>query len=446
MHHLDELRTLIRLATPIVTVQLGLMAMNTVDVMMVGRLSEEALAAATLGNIWVWGLIVFCMGVVMAADPLISQAMGAGDERAVTSTVQRGLCITVLLSVPCALLVLPIESALTFLQQPAAAIPGATAYAHVSILSILPFLLFTLFRQALQADGILRPLVLTILLANGINVLLNWLLIFGNWGCPALGIAGSAWATVASRWFTVLLLPLLAWRHLGRHLWPLRPSLMKLRPILAMLRLGLPIGTQFILEMGAFAATGFLMGYLGTREVAGHQVALNLAALTFMAPVGLSIAASVRVGRAVGRGDGPGIASAAITSLVLAAAVMATFGILFLTAPSFFAALYTNQPRVLQLAAVLIPIAGVFQVFDGLQGVAVGVLRGMADTRVPMLFIVMGFWLLGLPIGVLLCFGFDLGPAGLWWGLVVGLATVSICLVLRVRLMLRRDIGRVRLD
>jgi MATE family multidrug resistance protein len=148
----------------------------------------------------------------------------------------------------------------------------------------------------------------------------------------------------------------------------------------------------------------------------------------------------------VGRGDGAGIRRAALTSICLGAGIMATFGVALVAAPNFFAALFTNQPGVLELAALLIPIAGVFQVFDGLQGVAVGVLRGMADTRVPMLIIVMGFWLVGLPIGWLLGFVLDLGPAGLWWGLVAGLGTVATCLLLRVRLMLRRDIGRVHLD
>ena len=300
MHSLlDELRALVRLALPIAAVQLGLMAMNTVDVMMVGRLSEEALAAVTLGNLWVWGLTIFCMGVVMAADPLISQAMGAGDSAGVTRTVQRGLCIAVLLFVPSALLVLPVDRVLAFFQQPPEVIPDATAYARISIPSILPVLIFTLFRQVLQASGITGPLVLTILLTNGINFGLNWLLIFGNWGFPALGVVGSAWATVVSRWATVLLLGMIAWRHLGQHLWPLRPATWRAKPLLAMVSLGLPIGFQFLLEIGAFAATGLLMGYLGTRQVAGHQVALNLAALTFMVPMGISIAASVRVGRAV---------------------------------------------------------------------------------------------------------------------------------------------------
>jgi MATE family multidrug resistance protein len=213
-----------------------------------------------------------------------------------------------------------------------------------------------------------------------------------------------------------------------------------------MLRLGVPIGCQMVLEFGAFACVALMMGWLGTREMAGHQVAINLASLTFMVPLGTADAASVLVGQAVGRGDPAGARGAAASALLCGAGFMSLTAIAFLTLPGPLARLYTDDATVLAVAAALIPLAGVFQVFDGLQAVAGGILRGLGETRVAMLVNLLGYWGLGLPVSYLLGFRLGLGPAGLWWGLVIGLAVVATVLLTRVRIALARRQTRVVID
>jgi MATE family multidrug resistance protein len=221
---------------------------------------------------------------------------------------------------------------------------------------------------------------------------------------------------------------------------------MQLAPLGRMLRLGLPIGLQYVLEFGAFAFVALMMGWLGTRQMAGHQVAINLASLTFMVPLGVGDAASVLVGHAVGRGDPDGARGSARAALACGAAFMCGTGVVFLAVPHALAGLYSDDAAVVAVAATLVRLAGVFQVFDGLQVVAGGILRGMGQTRVPMVVNALGYWLLGLPVSWLLGFRAGWGPVGLWWGLVVGLAVVATVLLTRVRLALARQPDRVVIE
>jgi len=218
---------------------------------------------------------------------------------------------------------------------------------------------------------------------------------------------------------------------------------LRLRPLLAMMRLGAPIGVQIQLELAAFAVIGLLMGGLGTIEMAAHQVAINLASLTFMVPLGVASAAAVKVGHAVGRSDGPGVGRAAASALACGVGFMACTAVAFLGLPRALAGAYTSDGAVVALAAALIPIAGVFQVFDGVQVVSSGILRGLGDTRAPMVVNVLGFWLVGLPVSLGLGFSLGLGPRGLWWGLVAGLAAVAGLLLLRISRRLSHQVARV---
>jgi len=212
-----------------------------------------------------------------------------------------------------------------------------------------------------------------------------------------------------------------------------------------MLRLGAPIGAQMLLEWGAFGTIAILMGWLGTIQVAAHQVAINLASLTFMVPVGVSSAAVI-VGHAVGRADPDGVRRSSLAALIVGAGFMSLTATAFIGFPTFLAGIYTSDPGVLALAVVLLPIAGVFQVFDGIQVVSVGLLRGMGDTRVPMIVAILAFWGLGMPVSLGLAFGRGLGAVGLWWGLVVGLAMVAIFLLLRIRHRTEQDLTRIMID
>ena len=442
----SALRALLRLALPVIVVQVGLMLMGVVDTVMVGHLSSVALAAVALGNVYYFGVTIFGMGTLMALDPVIAHAIGAGDHEGVARDIQRGLILALILCIPATMLLWPAPGILAALGQPAEVAPLAGAYARACIPGTLGFFAFTVFRQSLQALHRVRPLVVTVVLANMVNLVLNWFLIFGHAGLPALGAVGSAWASTISRLLMAPLLLGLAWPILGVHIRPLRSAALEPGPLLRQLRIGAPIGAQHQLEYGVFAVVGLLMGAMGTAQVAGHQVALNLASLTFMVPLGLSASAAVVVGHAVGRGDRQAASESARAALYVAVGFMGATAAAFLLWPGPLARCYTNAPEVLAVAVTLIPLAGVFQVFDGSQVTSIGLLRGLGDTRTPMLTGILGFWLLGLPVSLVLGFTLGFGPAGLWWGLVLGLIAVASVLALRLKHRLRQPLRRVRLD
>jgi MATE family multidrug resistance protein len=436
-------REMLVLALPIAAVQLGLMAMGVVDTVMVGHLSAEALAAVALGTVYFFAVAIFGMGTLLALDPIAAQAVGAGDREAVAHAIQRGLLLAAALCVPVCLLLIPASPVLLALHQPPGLVAIAGPFCLVSAAGVPGFLGFVVLRQGLQAEGRTRGILLTVLVANLANIGLNWVLIFGHLGAPPLGPIGSAWATVASRTLLPLLLLVFEWPHLRTQLFPRRPGLLAWGPLLQMLRLGVPIGFQHQLEYGVFGVVGLLMDTLGAAEMAGHQIALNLASLTFMVPLGIASAAAVLVGQAAGAGDRERAGQSAGAALILAIVFMSSTAAVFLLAPGWLANLYTNDSRAAAVAVLLIPLAGIFQVFDGLQVVSIGALRGLADTRTPMVANVLGFWVVGLPTGLWLAFRVGLGAVGLWWGLVIGLVAVGLTLVARLAWRLGQPLERV---
>ncbi len=440
------MRSLIRLALPIVAVQVGLMMMGVVDTLMVGRVSAAALAAVALGNIYFFCVAIFAMGVLISLDPIISQAVGARDDRAIARGLQRGLLLAVILAVSSLVPLLVVEPFITLLRQPADVVPMAAGYVHAATPGILALLCFVVLRHTLQAMDRVRPIVLTIILGNLVNVALNWVLVFGRFGFPALGPVGTGWASSLSRWTMLVTLVLVTLPHMGRYLRPAGREVLRLRPLGRMLRLGLPVGAQLELQLGAFAAVAVVMGWLGTAEMAGHQIAINLASLTFMVPLGVAQAASVRVGQAIGRQSPATARGSATAALFSGGAFMSLTALTFIALPGALTALYTSEPAVVLVAVALIPVAGVFQVFDGLQVVASGVLRGVGDTMAPFVANLVAFWAIGMPAGLYLCFRTPAGAVGLWWGLVAALAVSSVFLVARVRATMRRDLRRIMID
>lgn len=436
-------RPLLRLALPIIGVNVGMMLMGAVDTIMVGRLSPQALAAVALGNLYGMAVLMFGLGIMLSLDPVLSQAQGAGEDEAVAYGVQRGVVLAVALTIPLSLAMWFAEPFLRLVRQPADVVPLAGVYSRVLIPGVLPFLLFTVGRQTLQVLHRVQPVLWTILLANLANVGLNQWFIFGGLGVAPLGVAGSALATTIARYLMIVLLVAFAYRELGPLLRPIRPQLLTAAPFATMLRIGVPIALQVEIEMAAFSIVGLLMGMFGTVQVAGHQIALNLASLTFMVPMGVGMAASVLIGQAVGRGDRAALRAGARAALIVGAGFMLLTGLLFLLVPHWIASFYTNAEPVVMFAAVLLPIAGIFQVFDGIQVVCIGVLRGLGDTHTPMLVNLVGFGILGLATSTWLAYRTSLGPIGLWWGLVVGLAAVALILLHRVRAALRRPLQRV---
>lgn len=440
-----EIGELLRLAVPIVLGQVGLLLMGVEDAVMVGRLGALPLAAVGIGNVFFFGVLILAFGILQALDPLISQAHGAEDEVELRSYFRMGLWATLLLFVPYAVLFLSSESILLFLGQTPTVSHLAAVYLIRLIPGLLPFLGFFAIRQVFVARGLLRPVLLSVLVANVLNIALNFVLIYGVGGWGGWGVAGSAWSTTIGR----LAMPGFLILAVGRKefsamLWgEVRPEISLSRGFATLFRIGIPIGLHMGLEMWAFNAAAFWIGHLGEIPLAGHQVALNIASLSFMVPMGMGAAAATRVGQAIGRGDSAGVIAVSRAALWIGGGVMVFFAALFIALPELLARAYSNHLEVVVAAALLIPIAGFFQIFDGLQAVAAGILRGAADTHMIAIVNFISYWMIGLPFGWYIATRFGLGPRGIWWGLTLGVVLVALLLLWRVRLRLRQPFYRV---
>jgi len=437
-----ELLAAARLAAPVALVQVGFMLMGVVDTMMLGHLSANALAAGALGHIITISALMLGYGLLSALDPLVSQAHGARDAAAIGGHLQRGVVLAAVVTVPFVLALLDIEPLLKACGQAPGVSRDAADYARAILWGSLPYFLFVALRQTLQAMSLVRPAAVAIVLGNLVNAAANWVLIFGHLGMPALGVRGSALSTSLARWVMFLYLLAAARHRLAPYWHGFDREAVVLRKHWLMLRIGLPIGLHNTVELLIFALAALLIGRMGVADLAGHQIALNLASLSFMVPLGIAGAAATRVGNAIGRRDMPGARRAAVACLILGAGAMSFFALLFAAVPGALARLYTRDGEVIAVAAALLPIAAMFQVFDGLQVVAAGVLRGSADTTFPAVMALVGYWLLGLPVGWELAFRAGLGPRGLWWGFTVGLAAVAILFVARIAARFRGEIVR----
>jgi MATE family multidrug resistance protein len=357
--------------------------------------------------------------------------------------VQRGLVIATLLAIPVSALLLTAGPVLRALGQPREVADLAGQYALACVPGSLAFFWFSALRQTYQAFGRVTPVVVTIVVANLANVLLDWLFIFGHWGFPAGGVYGAAWATTLSRWVMAGTAAVVGWRMIRPYLRGSWRMALAWPAIASMLRVGIPIGIHQWLEIAAFGGALLLMGLFGTIPLAAHNVTITIVALTYMVPLGTSAAAAVLVGHAIGRGDPDGARREASAALACGVGFMALAALVIITIPELLVRGFTADRAVITLAAQLLPIAGAFQVFDGIQGVSSGILRGAGDTRVPMLLNLFGFVGVGLPAAAWLAFGVGLGPQGIWWGLVVCLVVVSALLGWRVHTRLGGELQRL---
>tara|TARA_B100000029_G_scaffold516814_1_gene634949 strand:- start:19388 stop:20629 length:1242 start_codon:yes stop_codon:yes gene_type:complete len=413
--------------------------MGTVDALMVGRVSATDLAAVALGHLYFMTVSSFGTGTLLALDTVISQAVGSGKKKRIDLGIQRGLLLTMPLSLITGVLLLPAQDLFILLRQPAEAIPMASGYAIASIVGILPLYGFLVLRQSLQCLGAFSPIVWAVIIGNMTNIFLNWIFVFGHLGAPEMGAVGAGWATAVGRWVMAFVVLTRGWFWLQIHLDSFRKEVSDRLEMLQIIRIGCPIGIQTTLEYGVFAVIGLLVGLFGTIAMASHQIAISLASSTFMIAVGIAQATTVLVGRAVGSKNISMARRFAGAGLLNVSVVMATTGLIFFFLPEFMAQLYTDDLSVIALATTLIPIAGIFQIVDGLQAVTSGILRGIGDTLIPMAINLIGFWLIGLPISAYLGFGLDMASAGLWWGMVVALAVVCSCLLLRFKGHFLRD-------
>lgn len=441
-----DMREMARMAAPIVLINVGIQLMGVTDALMVGRLGGAAIAAVALGNFYFWNASVFGVGLLFALDPVISQAVGAKDHDGVARGLQRGVILSLIVGIFVSLLLLPGEFILGALKQPADVIPSTAEYARRRVFGVLPFFLFTVFRQTLQAMGPVRPILWAALIANCVNIFGNWLLIFGNLGAPQLGVIGSGYATAVAMWVMMFAVMYLGWPHLRPALRPWRSDALVWAPIQRLLLIGIPIGTQWFFESFAFGLTALFMGWMGTTSLAGHEIALNMASLTYMVPLGFSGAAAAIVGRAVGRGDIAAAKRDAMTAIACSVGVMCISAMGFVFAPEWLARRYTDEEATLRVAVSLIPLAGAFQLFDGAQAVTSGALRGTGDTRIPAILHLVAFWGVGVPFGAYLGFYTSYREQGFWWGLVAGLGAAATLQFWRLIVRFRGPITRLKTD
>jgi MATE family multidrug resistance protein len=425
----QEFRPMLRLAAPLALTELGWLAMAFVDTVMVGRLPDSATAigAVSLGSTLFYTIGVFGSGTMLGMDTLVAQAYGARRLPECHRAMWNSLYLACMIS---PLLMAGILAVIPLFPHFGLA-PGLVAqtvpFLKALVWSTLPLALYFALRRYLQAMHIVKPVVFALISANLVNLAGNWALVYGHWGFRARGVPGSGWSTCISRIYMVAVLALAAiyYDHQRKSgLWNASRRLEWWR-IRQLLRLGMPAALQLLLEIGAFATATFLIGKLGAVPLAGHQIALNVASFTYMVPLGIGSAAAIRVGHAVGAGDAHGAARAGWMALLFAASFMSCSGLALFLFARPIARIYSPELDVVSAGATLLVVAAIFQLFDGLQVVATGALRGAGNTRIPMLVNLVGYWVLGLPLGTLLCFRLNMGAAGMWVGLCLALVLIG---------------------
>lgn len=437
-----ELSETLKLAVPLALTQLGQIAMMTTDIAMIGRLGSEAMAAAALAHTVFFVSFTFGMGLVSAVAPLAAQAYGARNPHLIRRSLRVGLWAALLMSLPMMALLFLGEHILLMLGQAPASARLAQQYLLGLAWSILPALWFMAIRGFMSAVHRPEPILWITLAAIPANAALVYLLLYGAFGLPELGLFGVGLATsivnlatfLAGLWFATRRRPFRKYHVLG-HFWRLDWQLMRQLVII-----GGPISISFLLEYGLFGAAGLLMGVISTTALAAHQIALQVAAILFMMPFGISMAATVRVGHAVGRGDAGGVRRAGYIATWLGI-VLATILTLAVIASRFGIAevfLGESTDATAELSATLLLVGSTFFIADAIQTIAAGSLRGMNDTRIPLLFATLSYWLIGFPCAWWLGFWTPLGAVGVWVGLSVGTAVYAVLLLLRFRSMANR--------
>jgi len=433
VHIKRHIASTFQLAYPVIIGQLGIIMMGVVDSLMVGKLGAAPLAAASLGNGMAFIIMIIGIGVSYAVTPLVAIAVGAGKMEDCGVYFRQSLLVNSVFSIIIAIIIYFAADLIQYLDQPEDVQIQAASYMKIIGLSAVPLLLFQSYKQFIEGLSVMRPAMIITLIANLVNAFTNWVLIFGNLGFPALELNGAGWATFASRIFMALLLMgfVMKNKFFKQYDVSFHYRSINLPVIKKILSLGLPSGFQYFFEVGAFAFAVVMVGWLGTAQLAAHQIALNLASISFMAVLGISVAGSIRVGNAVGMKDIAETRRAGFTASLLGASIMLIAGIIFILGRNFLPTLYVNDEIVISYASSLLIIAALFQLSDGTQAVGIGILRGLTDVKIPTAITFIAYWIVGLPVGYLLGFTFKLGVQGVWIGLLLGLTTSAILLTLR---------------
>jgi len=445
------MRATVAVAGPLAAANLAQMAMGFTNTVVVGSLGSAALAAAGLGASLYFTIAMVCSGILTAVAPLSAHAIGARDNRRAGRVAGAGLVLAALLATPVIAALLMANRLLVMLgYDPALAIEigrflGAIAWAAPG------FLGFAVLRSFLVAASHSRTVMIALILCIPMNAGLNWILVFGHLGAPALGIAGSGCSTAVIQWLMFTGLAFYARLAPSLAEYRMRPSLRCWGEIGRILRLGLPIGGILGLEIGVFAAAGIVMGLLGADALGAHQLVMNCISVIFMVPLGIAQAVTVRVAVALGSGAPDAARRAASVAIALGVVYMAIMAVVLVAAPRTIAKIYVDidapaNRGLVGIALYLLVIAALFQIFDGVQAIAAGALRGYRDTAVPLLLAVIGYWGVGFAGGWVLAFPAGFGPIGLWSGLAVGLAAVAVMLTLRLHFCTGAAITPARSD
>ncbi len=429
----EEIKKTLSLAYPVIIGQLGFIMMGVVDSIMVGSVGAVPLAAASIGNSLFILISIVGLGISISVTPLVAIAVGGNRYEECGVLFRQSLLINLVTGVIIALVIFGGSFLLVYIDQPPEVVSQAQSYARLLGLSAIPAMIFSSYKQFIEGFSIMRPAMVVVLLANLINALFNWVLIFGNAGFPRLGLNGAGWATFASRVFMSLVLMgyVMQAEYFKQYDVTFYFKSINIKIINKILALGLPSGIQYFFEVGAFSFAVVMVGWLGTNQLAAHQIAINLASVSFMCALGVSAAGSIRVGNAVGRKNVAETRRAGFTAIIVSASIMGTFGIIFIILRKVLPSFYIDNPAVISFASSILIIAALFQVSDGVQAVGIGVLRGLTDVKGPTLITFIAYWVLALPIGYLLGFTFNYGIVGIWIGLFLGLTTSALLLTLR---------------
>lgn len=443
MEYKEHIKRTLELSYPVIIGQLGFIMMGVVDSLMVGVLGPVPLAAASLGNSITLLIFIVGIGVSLAVTPLVAISVGAKKYSECGIYFRQSLLVNITFGLILMSVTIACSELIVYLDQPVEVIASAKSYTIILGLSAIPMMLFQTYKQFIEGLSIMKPAMIITILANVINGFTNWILIFGNLGFPALGLDGAGWATFSSRLFMAsgLMIYVMNKHFFKQYDVSFHFKNINIPVIKKILSLGFPSGVQYFFEVGAFAFAVIMIGWLGTDQLAAHQIALNLASISFMVVLGLSTAGSIRVGNAVGEQNVKRIRQAGFTTILIAICFMALSGVTFVVFRNFLPMLYINDETVISIASSLLIIAALFQLSDGVQAVGIGILRGLTDVKIPTAITFFAYWVVGLPTGYILGFNFGYDVQGVWIGLLAGLTTSAVLLTFRFNLKSKKIIS-----
>lgn len=428
-----HLKETLKLAIPVSIGQLGHIMLGVTDSIMVGKVGAVPLAASSLVNGIVFLILVFGLGMTLAITPLVSIARGKNEKDQCGVILRQSLFLNAVITIILLIIVYFIADMIIYLNQEEAVAIQATSYAKIIAFSIIPFMIFQVYRQFIEGLAFTKPAMYITLAANVVNVLGNWIFIYGHFGFPAYGLDGAGYSTLITR--SSMAAGMMIYVMTAGRFKEYEPSF-KFRNInwavlKELIRVGVPTGFQHVFEVGAFSFSAIMIGWLGSKQLAAHQIALSLASVSFMVILGISAAGTIRVGHAFGRKNIHDVRKSGFLTTIFAGTVMAGFGVVFIISRDWLPLLFSSDPAVIKIAASLIIVAALFQISDGAQAAGIGILRGITDVRIPMIITFIAYWIIALPVGYFLGFTLNMQVIGIWIGLLSGLTAAAIMLNLR---------------